>query len=168
MNLKSHISWSLNNLLVPLVPSIAGWLLRSLVNGEFSFSHFEISELAFSMSLLSLLVLQDARGLAKTDKDISSAISSVFTLFLILFLCLFGFILIKQGELNLANSKFLDIFKSDNKALDLITVGFQNFESFKQDIVKQLGLSKKCTLWTSSVAIVSAIICRVKFKLEDA
>jgi hypothetical protein len=61
---KEVVSWCLKNILISLLPFIIGTIIRIIVLGKImSFDIFSSSELAFSMSILYLIVYQSVGNL---------------------------------------------------------------------------------------------------------
>lgn len=154
--MKKNFSWVCKNLLLPLIPFVAGWLVRSLNLGEFSFSNFSPGELAFSMSMLCLIMIINGKRL--TDSDASEIILTLFLLGMVLFVCVFAINIFILTELY----KNYDILI---KGLNLEEIPLKKFLQEKQSYKTGIGQIWLITVIMSIVTAAAAIIFNYKYKI---
>jgi len=162
--INDSLSWIVKNIGVPLIPTIAGLFIRCFANAEFSFKYFEFSELAFSMSLLSLLVMDDAKKI--NEEQLGNIIHSLFMGLLVIFMVAFVMLINEQYEIQILKDSFIQFIEKQVE-LNIIKSELHNLN---QDILRPsatVDMIKNYSFWFSIVGIVGAIICQIKFKLSD-
>ena len=101
---KETVSWSLQNILLALLPFLLGALFRILYKGEVEFSSFDASELSFSLAILFILILQSVNNLS--DDNLKRSLSVLLQLGIFFALAFFASSLILKIHLDtqMANS----------------------------------------------------------------
>jgi len=155
--MKKNFSWICKNLLLPLIPFVAGWLVRSLNFGEFSLDYFNPGELSFSMSMLCLIMMLNGKRLS--DEDANEIIFTLFFVIMVVFICIFAINTYMQTELYKNYDILIDKLRMNNLFVD-------DFLSKRESFNKSTSQIWLITLIFSSVSIVLAFLFNLKYKIS--
>ena len=164
MSTKEVIGWCTKYVLLPLTPFLVGALLRYFYQGSFSLSIFDPLELSFSMAILSLLIAINASKLR--DKDLADSLSYLYFIAMFFFLIVFVCASLFNIQINDLIMSSMEDLKNNPQQSDIISSNIsQNLQQIEK-FDSRISAIRIFTIIFSCIVIPSAIICKIKFKLE--
>lgn len=159
--MKAFSGWFGRNILLPIFPAAVGSALRSVFSGHWSLESVDVAELSFCVALVGLFALKGVTRLS--DKQLSDALSPLFTTLVAFALCLFA------GSL-------LIVAIHQDEQVDLIRQ-LNDVRPVNLEMLASVGAEDRCTRIESSLrfwslitclaVILLAVLARLRYGIED-
>lgn len=164
-NLKT-LSWLTNKIFLPLIPALAGSLIRYLHSGQFSLEIIDGSELAFSMALASILIMSSASRL--NDEDLRNNLTYLCILGIVAFSVMFAISSSEKLKMESAMSKDVDQLKN-------VLQSGSNVNSSMLQILSDPSIQlppiistiRSSAIILTFIVIIVAFILKTRYHLED-
>lgn len=159
-----QVAWLLKNVLLPLTPFLVGALIRFVQAGKFSWECLSVTELAFSMALMFLILTSSTTKIQ--DAALKNSLNSGFNFSVVVFIALFAVGLFLEADIQVSLQDFFATATSKlNASQPLSLSDLPSAIARDQGIVARIRF---ITMSLSALSIILAVVVGIKYELMDS
>lgn len=159
--MRQFLAWLARSVLLPLLPMIAGSLIRSVYSGTWSLDSIDAGELAFCVALIGVITLTGVNRLH--DRALRDALAPLFVITLVMALSLFAGATLMRLVHDAEQRDLLLALKSapNLSSASLLSIGLPDRCTRTYDQIRS------ATLVTALITVLLAVIARIRYLVDE-